>query len=55
MILKEFSVFAETVVVVEVDGVGVAVWGARWSLRRWRCGGSGVVVLGGWCGGVVGG
>ena len=36
LILKEFCVHAEAVVVVEVDGVGVAVWRGRLAWRCWR-------------------
>jgi hypothetical protein len=34
-ILKEFRGLAEAVVVVEVDGVGGAVWRGRLGLRTW--------------------
>jgi hypothetical protein len=50
--LNEFSVYAEAVVVVEVDGVGVAVWSCWPGLRRRRggricCGLGGLGGLGG--------
>jgi hypothetical protein len=50
-ILKEFRGLAEAVVVVEVDGVGVAVWSGWLGLRGWRGGRRCVVGLSGLGGG----
>jgi len=45
LILKGFAVYAEAVVVVEVDGVCISVWSR---LRRGWAGPRRVVGLGGW-------
>ena len=46
-ILKEFRGLAESVAVVEVDGVGVAVWSGWLGLREWWGGRRCVVGLSG--------